>query len=288
MNELDFLNIKKFLKGKKDIVGAYLYGMTSYFGHKNYHLFLVSNDINSWKKEIKYERDSNDIDDIEVQDIIENYDFITHVNDRFNGCIFDYIVVSLDEFENSLNKLSNMYFTNIFENPFIKIQDNNDLTSIIENNRRVFLLSCLQRLNKSNCSLSEIFEEMFNYLSYIPNNEQYFYPKYKDKELKLYIKNNYSKLKEIYKNNPYYTLDNNDIAHVNQDLVENDLKDILLDVFFDKIDESRLLGTTLERANMYQEDSNLVSCAIECIDGFYQGITHSFREEKIRRKSIKK
>lgn len=292
MKEKDLLNIQKFLKGKKDIIGAYCYGMTKYFGRDNYHLFLVSNDINSWKKEIKYEKDSNDIDEIEVQDIIENYNFITHVNDRFNGCIFDYIVVSLDEFVSSLEKFSNMYFNNIFENPILEIPVDNGinekLTSKIESNRRVFLLSSLHRLNKSNCSLFEIFEEMFSYLSYVPNNDPYFFPKYKSEELKRYIKNNYSKLKEIYKNNPYFTLDNNDIVLINQDLVIKDLKDIMLGVFLDEIDERRLLGTTLERATIYQEDSSLVESAFECIDGFYLGLTHSIREEKIRRKSLKK
>lgn len=294
MTENDLLNIQKFLEGKKDIIGAYCYGMTSYFGRNNYHLFLVSNDIDEWKKEIKYEKDSNDIDEIGLQDIMENHEFVTRVNERYNGCIFDYIVVSKREFISSLEKFNNMYFANIFENPFIKIPVCNDkiinkeLTSIVESNRRIFLLTALQRLNKSNCSLSEIFEEMFNYLAYIPNNDPYFYPKYKHDELLRYIKNNYSKLKEIYVNNPYFTLDNRDNAHVNQELVLNDLKNILLDVFFDEIDEKRLLGSIDERANIYCDDSNLVSNAFECINGDYQEFTHSIREEKVRRKSLKK
>lgn len=137
----DIKNIKKFLLTRPKTKGCYCYGIGEELGKKVYKIILVTDDIWKWQVNNSHKK--------EVTQYIEflrqsKYNFVEYLNIKDNDCIFDYVLMSEEEFrENSLN-WKFMTYAEIFHKPFLTIKSNNELDNlIIENQKKALTTSIL-------------------------------------------------------------------------------------------------------------------------------------------------
>ena len=293
--EEDLNNMKDFLKGKRNILGAYCYGMVMYKGKKNYHLILVTDNIKRYKPEFMSLDECTNSDDALIAMTLAENDYIVDV-DKKNECIFDYTVVSDETFKNSLENWTNLFIADIFQKPILSVKTTTELDNYISIDRRNALLTSLLIIGKSNVSFLEIMQEIFAYKEY--NN--IFKEECDESNIQLgetysYVDKNYYQLMSIYGINPYFTLDNDDSVQIDLDKVSEDIVKLPLDLmlYIDALNQGLINENDIreEMSQNYTENllsiNNMFLPLDTSLIGLLKSISRSQREENLQKKYIR-